>query len=84
MYIEYIHQPNDDQCLGDTVKVRKSDNEVREFLFQLGISNKSTLQQMDKLNRNEILTKLKAMKGVSLRQLSRITGISKSVIQRVD
>lgn len=84
LYIEYMQQPNDDQCLEDTVKVRKSDNEVREFLFQLGIPNKSTLQQMDKENRNVILAKLKAMKGVSLRQLSRITGISKSVIQRVD
>lgn len=84
LYIEYMRQPNDDHCLEDTVKVRKSDNEVREILFQLGIPDKSTLQQMDKENRNVILARVKTMEGVSLRQLSRITGISRSVIQRVD
>ncbi|AXI10388.1 transposase [Oceanobacillus zhaokaii] len=84
LYIEYMRQPNDDQCLEDTVNVRKSDSEVREFLFQLGIPNISNLQQMDKESRNAILAKVKAVDGVSLRQLSRITGVSKSVIQRID
>ncbi|RDW21346.1 transposase [Oceanobacillus arenosus] len=84
LYIEYMLQPNDDHCLEDIIKVRKSDDEVRKMLFQLGIPDKSTLQQMDKENRNAILARVKTMEGVSLRQLSRITGISRSVIQRVD
>lgn len=79
-----MQQANDDQCLDDhPVKTKKSDFEVREYLHQLGISNASTLQQMDKENRNLILSKLKKMDGVTIRQLSRITGISKSVIDRV-
>lgn len=84
LYITYMQQPNNDLCLEDTIKSRKSDDEVREFLLELGVSNKSTLQQMNKESRNAILAKLKEKEGVSLRQLSRITGISKSVIQRVD
>ncbi|MFA1823007.1 transposase, partial [Virgibacillus oceani] len=82
LYIEYMKQPNNDQCLEDIVKIRRSDDEVREFLYQLGIQNKSTLQQMDKETRDAVLGKLKALKGVSQRQISRITGISKTVIQR--
>jgi putative transposase len=42
----------------------------------------SKLQQMDKEDRDAILVKLKAVNGVSVRQLSRITGISSSVVQR--
>ncbi|MFA1820842.1 hypothetical protein ACDX78_11770 [Virgibacillus oceani] len=41
-----------------------------------------TLQQMDKETRDAVLAKLKSLNGVSQRQLSRITGISKTVIQR--
>jgi alcohol dehydrogenase YqhD (iron-dependent ADH family) len=82
LYIEYMKQPNNDQCLEDIVKIRRTDDEVREFLYQLGIRNKSTLQQMDKETRDTVLAKLKSLNGVSQRQLSRITGISKTVIQR--
>lgn len=75
---------NDDQCLEDTVQPRLTDDDVRSFLSILGIENKSTLQQMDKKERNTIVAKLKKIEGVSLRQLARITGISKSVIQRIE
>jgi lambda repressor-like predicted transcriptional regulator len=50
---------------------------------KLGIPSCSALQQLDKKNRNDILRKLKRQEGVSIRQLSRITGVSKSVIQRL-
>ncbi|WP_461178212.1 transposase [Virgibacillus ainsalahensis] len=83
LYIEYMQQPNDDQCLEDTIKVRKTDDEVRGDLYQFGILNTSQLQQMEKEDRDDILIKLKALDGVTIRQLSRITGISKSVIHRV-
>ena len=82
MFIQHTNEVNDDQCLEDQVRVRVSDNEVREYLRELGITNSSLLQQMDRENRDETLVKLKQLNGVSVRQLSRITGISKSVIQR--
>ncbi|MRG84988.1 transposase [Salinibacillus xinjiangensis] len=83
MYIEYMKQTNEDQCLEDRVRERRSDIEVREYLLQLGVFNTSSLQKMDKESRNAILTRLKTLNGVSIRQLARITGVSKSVIQRV-
>lgn len=82
-FIKYMKESNNDQCLDHQVRVRMSDREVREQLHQLGITNSSTLQQMEKDNRDATLAILKEINGVTVRQLSRITGISKSVIQRV-
>lgn len=82
LYTEYMRQHNDDQCLDITVRSRKSDQEVRKMLHQLGISSKSELQQMTKDNRDAILAHLKTIEGISIRQLSRITGVSKSVVER--
>jgi len=41
------------------------------------------LRQVEKGKRDEIIRKLKLMNGVTIRQLSRMTGISKSTIDRV-
>lgn len=83
LYKAYMKELNDDQCLEDIVQPRVSDDDVRSYLSILGIENKSSLQQMDRDKRNTILAKLKKIEGTSLRQLARITGISKSVIQRI-
>lgn len=83
LYRDYMQQTNNDRCLEDIVRYRRSDQEVREYLLELGIVNSSALQKMDKEDRDTILLKLKTIDHVSLRQLSRVTGISKSVIQRI-
>jgi putative transposase len=83
LYSKYMHELNDDQCLDDLGKVKMSDHEIREYLYRIGIPNITTLQQMEKGKRDDTLAALKGMNGVTVRQLSRITGISKSVIQRV-
>src|SRR4051794_20537722 len=82
-FVEFMNESNEDQCLDDHVKVRLSDKEVREYLYKLGITNISKLQQMEKEERDSLLARMKGLNGVTIRQLSRITGISKSVIHRV-
>jgi putative transposase len=83
LFIEYMKELNNDQCLDDKVKVRMPDSEVREYLQKLGITTSSILQQMEKEKRDATLAKVKKLNGVTVRQLSRITGISKSVIDRI-
>jgi putative transposase len=83
LFIQYMQQQNQGQCLDYVVKVRLSDNEVREYLNEMGIASSSLLQKLDKVERDRVLVMLKGLDGVNLRQLSRVTGISKSVIQRV-
>ncbi|MBM7662539.1 REP element-mobilizing transposase RayT [Bacillus mesophilus] len=83
LFIQYTSEPNQDECLDDEVRPRLSDHEVRATLKNLGVTNIALLQQMEKEKRDEAIASLKDLKGISLRQLSRVTGISKSVIQRV-
>ncbi len=45
--------------------------------------NASEIRQLEKGKRNELIRKLNSIEGVTIRQLSRITGISKSVINRI-
>lgn len=82
-FIRYTNEQNEDECLDCDNKVQLKDNEVREYLEKLGIQNKNELQQMERSKRNIILREIKATEGVTIRQLSRITGISKSVIDRL-
>ncbi|MFV2047079.1 transposase [Metabacillus litoralis] len=83
LYKEYMGQPNDDECLDDHVRIRVTDSEVKDYLCEMGVTHVSLLQQMDKEKRDLILSRLKEMNGVSVRQLSRVTGVSRSVIDRV-
>ncbi|MGJ9382072.1 transposase [Salipaludibacillus sp. CF4.18] len=82
-FVAYMQETNDDQCLDLEERVKFSDNQVREFLRAAGVKSNSMLQQMDMENRNAVVSTLKKRKGVSIRQISRITGISKSVIDRI-
>ncbi|MFA9560651.1 hypothetical protein ACERII_25455 [Evansella sp. AB-rgal1] len=78
-----MQENNKDQCLDLTENVKLSDDQVRESLRTLGVTSNSMLQQMSKEKRNMIISKMKKLKGVSIRQISRVTGISKSVIGRI-
>lgn len=78
-----MQETNDDQCLDYYVKIKISDDELREFLRKIGISKPNLLQKMKKEDRNQLLLAHKELEGVSIRQLSRITGIPKSVIHRI-
>lgn len=83
LFKEYMSQSNYDLCLEDPPTQRKTDDEVRIYLRILGVSNNSMLQGMNKEQRNGVLVKLKTLKGVSERQISRVTGVSRKVIQKV-
>ncbi|WP_026907093.1 transposase [Paucisalibacillus globulus] len=82
-YVDYMQQHNEDECLDDTVKLNLKDEQVREYLYEMGIRNTSMLQQMDKVTRDAVLEKLIQLEGISIRQVSRITGISRSVFERI-
>ena len=61
-----------------------SDEELRNYSERLfGISTPMKLQKCDKSTRNEILIALIAY-GASIRQISRMTGISYGIIQRIN
>lgn len=82
LFIKFMNEDNDDQCLDIVEKVSLTDDEVRKHIRKLGILNSSIFQQLDKDKRDYALNKLKKIEGISIRQIARITGISKSVVDR--
>ena len=82
LFIEFMNADNEDQCLDDVEQISLTDEEVRDNIRKLGISNPAVLQQMDRDERDGVLRKLRETEGTTLYQIARVTGISKSVIGR--
>ena len=76
---------DDINCLDmeDLPKSRPSDDQVLEYIkIATGVTNRSAFQQLKDGVRNEILKKLKGT-GASHRQLERLTGIGRGIIQKL-
>lgn len=83
LFVEYMNQKNKDTFPSFEDYVKLTDSEVLEKIHSMGIKSTSEFQQLEKSKRNSFLIELKNTKGISLRQLSRITGVSKSVIGKL-
>lgn len=79
---KYMEIPHKSNWMDDEVKIKKSDEEVIQFLKRAGIHNVSDWQKLNRIQRNNLLKKLKETEGISVEQLSRITGLTKSMIYR--
>jgi hypothetical protein len=82
-FIEYTNEKTADRCIDYDEKIRVPDDVIKEYITDLSIDSTSELQQLDINKRNTILRKIKETDGITIRQLARITGISKSVIDRL-
>ena len=82
-FIKYHAETNHDSCLEITEKVfYLTDEDAKKLILTTAQCRATTdIQQFDVKIRNEIIHKLKKQ-GLSIRQLSRLTGISKSVIEK--
>ena len=64
--------------------VRVNDDEVKDYLTEAcGISNITQVQHLPTEQRNDVIRQLRQF-GASIRQLSRMTGISFGVIRKLD
>lgn len=81
LFKKYNNTKNEDQCMDfDQVK-RLNDSEAREIIISLaGVSRPADIVSFDKEKRNEILRACKDT-NMSIRQLSRLTGVSLGAIR---
>ena len=84
---ELVEAPLDDdvQCLDldETVKISVGDREIRQHLLEsYGITDSIKVQEVDKEKRNEIIVSCLEI-GAGMCQLSRLTGVTYGVINRV-
>lgn len=78
---DFHKEANDDECMDINDNKMLLDKELKEIAYKLDL-NVREVSSLDRKNRDEILRRLKSIEGSSIRQISRITGISKSVISR--
>lgn len=83
LFSKFNYQKNCDTCLEDEDKIWVSDSELKERLKGLGVVNIIDFRELEKGKRNELIRKLKSIEGATTRQISRVTGVSKSVINRI-
>ena len=84
---ELVEAPLDDdvQCLDldEGVRISVGDREIRQYLLDsYGIADSIKVQEMDKDKRNEIIVCC-LERGAGMRQLSRLTGVTYGVINRL-
>lgn len=63
---------------------RITDEDTKKIIQQYTNGQKPTeLQNMEKIRRNEIIRKIKEVEGISTRQIARVTGMSQTVISKI-
>lgn len=80
---KYQNETNEDTCLDITDKVfRLTDEQAKKIILKISkCNNVSDFQKLDRDIRNKYITELRA-KGLSVRQISRLTGMSKGIIEK--
>lgn len=83
-FIEYNNEANEDECLEmENLVFRISDDDARKEIKKVsGCENAAEFQVLAPEERNKHIKKLKE-KGLSIRQVSRLTGVSFGIVRRV-
>jgi len=82
-FIEYINKLNNDVCMEISERRQITDEDARMIIKNLcKINNVIDLQKFNINERNAYLKDLKERYSLSIRQIERLTGISRGVIQK--
>ncbi len=83
-FIDWINTENDEACLDITEKKQLPDVAAIKIIKKhCKVSNCTELQKLEPDKRNEFIKDLKEGYCLSIRQLERLTGISRGIIQRI-
>ncbi len=82
-WVNFTHEKNNDRCLEYDDKSRLNDAEAAELIKSAaGVKNPGDVQAYNKQERNKLIKLLKE-KGLSIRQIERLTGVSFGIIRGV-
>ncbi|MCT4566213.1 MAG: transposase [Maledivibacter sp.] len=83
LFKEFSLEENNDKCLEYNQNMRWKDPEAIDFIKGISrVQSPLEIQSFEKEKRNDIIKKCKE-KGLSIRQIERLTGISFGVIRRI-
>lgn len=83
-FIRYNHTPSTERLLEveDTPKIRVTDEQAKTIIYRISKCNTvSEFQKLDLKHRDRYLVTFQK-KGLSVRQISRLTGISKGMVEK--
>lgn len=81
-YTEFIAAVNEDQCL-EYEAPRMDDARAKKIIqARLGVESGTALQSLSRNERNDALRQLMNA-GLSIRQIERLTGISRGIVQKI-
>lgn len=76
-------EENEDKCLDYEEEARINDIDAAKIIIEIaGIENTIQIQNFEKEKRNKLIKQIKN-KGLSIRQIERLTGISFGVIRNI-
>lgn len=79
---KYMKEPNEDNCLEYKEKIKTTDSELQKIIEEEYKIVKGTFHLIDRQRKNRILHELKVIEGVTIRQIVRVTGTSKFVVEK--
>ena len=80
-FLAFHQQENDDRCMEMEEGFRPTDDDVKRWILKITkCQNISEFQLLDCKKRNAYIHKLHE-NGASIRQISRLTGISKKIVE---
>ena len=79
---QFLAEGEDEECLEYTPSRRDDEWAIQTINKLLGMTSGTALQALSKTERNAALRKLKSA-GLSLRQIERLTGINRNIVQHV-
>lgn len=81
-FVDYHHEDNDDQCMDLDENFRLTDEDAKQLIFKIAKCKSAVeFQQLDAAKRNAYIHKLHE-KGMSIRQISRLTGLPKKIVEK--
>ena len=80
-YVNFLHADENDQCMEYSM-MRKTDDEAKEILQGMGLTSGTVVQTFSRKERDSVIGKM-LREGLSIRQIERLTGISRGIIQKI-
>lgn len=83
-FIRFNNEENEDTCLElEDISFRMSDKDAFEIIKKIsGCENTMEFQLLEQNKRDKYIKKLK-QRGLSIRQISRLTGVSKGIVEKI-
>jgi hypothetical protein len=76
-------EENDDKCLDCEERIRIDDREATKIILEVAGAENTRLVQSYEKERRDIVIKALKIKGLSIRQIERLTGLSFVVIRKI-